>query len=218
MSEFVFHRFESAGGASIVALPFSLTDAWEAIGQVRAAMVRSRPEQFSRNEWAYLMQFVSRSSLSRPFVDHFGTFTTANTDLVTARQIVRPRGRIALWLPSNVSLLGPLAIMQLLLSGNRLLVKAPVDIDGLGGVFLDFLHNELPEGSFRQHVLTAVEYASFARDDARAREWISSADVRVVFGSDAAVLAIDALPHPVDSVSVAFADRRSEASRSWCLT
>ena len=51
----------------------------------------------------------------------------------------------------------------------------------------------------------------FERGDPRNAEYAAAAQVRVVFGSDAAAEAIEALPHPLDSAGFAFVDRRSEA-------
>jgi hypothetical protein len=51
----------------------------------------------------------------------------------------------------------------------------------------------------------------FDRDDPRNAGMAAHAAVRVMFGSDEGIAAIDALPHAPGSIPVAFSDRRSEA-------
>lgn len=115
---------------------------------------------------------------------------------------MRPRGRVALWLPNNVSLLGPLTIILLVLTGNRIRVKAGSRADDLATAFVQWS----PEPLFGD-----VTIEQFDRHDPRNAEMAAEADVRIAFGSDDAARAIDALPHPIDSIGFYFANRVSEA-------
>jgi hypothetical protein len=192
-----------------VALPFDL-DAW--IGEwsgLRSMMIRSCPDAFTRDEWAYLITFLDPELLRRVFESHFGKRAPDSNAQVTA--LVRPRGPIAIWLPNNVSLLGPLTLILASLSGNPVWLKAGSHSEDLATAFLDFCRTSLPPGPLADYLQSRVRLDSFARNDPRVGEMARTAAVRIVFGSDEAVAAIDALPHPAESVAFAFSDRRSEA-------
>jgi hypothetical protein len=192
-----------------VALPFNL-DAWIAEWSgLRSTMIRNRPDAFTRDEWAYLITFLDPESLRRVFESHFGKRTSDSASHIAA--LVRPRDQIAIWLPNNVSLLGPLTLILASLSGNPIWLKAGSHSEDLATVFLDFSRTTLPPGPLATYLQSQVRLDSFARDDPRVREMAASAAVRIVFGSDEAVAAIDALPHPAESIAFAFSDRRSEA-------
>ena len=108
--------------------------------------------------------------------------------------------------------LGPLTLILASLSGNPVWLKAGSRSEDLAAAFLDFCRTTLPQGPLADTFLQSrVRLDSFDRDDPRVREMAASAAVRIVFGSDEAVAAIDALPHPPESISFAFSDRRSEA-------
>jgi Acyl-CoA reductase (LuxC) len=201
--------FNDASREIAVALPFDL-EAW--IGEwsgLRSTMIRNRPEAFTRDEWAYLITFLDPESLLRVFESHFGKRTSASGAQVAA--LLRPRGPIAIWLPNNVSLLGPLTLILASLSGNAVWLKAGSHSEDLAAAFLEFCRTALPGGPLADYLQHRVRLDSFSRDDPRVGEMAASASVRIVFGSDEAVAAIDALPHPAESISFAFADRRSEA-------
>jgi hypothetical protein len=111
-----------------------------------------------------------------------------------------------------VSLLGPLTIALLALTGNRLLLKGSSNAEDLTGAFLSFAREELPpDGALRTHLDARVTYDVFDRADPRSARWAADGDMRVVFGGDAAAAAVDALPHPLESGGAYFVDRRSEA-------
>ncbi len=118
---------------------------------------------------------------------------------------------MAIWLPGNVSLLGPLMTVLVGLSGNAALLKGPSEGTDLTAEFLDFVGTHAPEGPVREFVDRSVHAASFPRDDARNAEYAAQADVRCVFGTDDAAVAVDRLPHPIHSTGVYFTDRVSEA-------
>ena len=54
-------------------------------------------------------------------------------------RLARPRGPVSIWLPSNVSLLGPLTLVLLSLTGNPLRMKVSLRGNDLTEAFLDFV-------------------------------------------------------------------------------
>jgi len=118
---------------------------------------------------------------------------------------------VAVWLPSNVSLLGPLTLILLSLTSNRLRLKASSRGNDLTAVFLTFARANLPPGPLRSYLCNQVDLAQFDRNDARNAEISRNADCRIVFGSNEAMEAVAGLPHRADSSICTFSDRRSEA-------
>ena len=204
------HTFQSVTGATAVLLPFELDAVIRDINEVRKKMIRERPETFTRDEWAYLLGFFSGSTMELAFRDTFGDRVTS-ADLARCTRAARPRGTVSVWLPSNVSLLGPLCLSLLLVTGNRLLLKGASDADDLTGEFIRFLRRALPSGVLRTHLDTRVRYEIFDRHDPRSAEWSAAGDLRIVFGGDVSAASIDQLPHPLESTALHFSDRRSEA-------
>jgi hypothetical protein len=204
------HRFRGARGDVAVALPFALDAVLADVAALRRRMVRRRPDVFRREEWAYLLQFLGHDTLTAPFEDAFGARVPDGAGGPVAL-LARPRGTVSVWLPGNVSLLGPLTVVLLALTANRLLLKGSSNAEDLTGAFLAFAREELPDGPLRAHLAANVEYEVFDRADPRSARWAADGDLRVVFGGDAAAAAVDALPHPLESGAAYFVDRRSEA-------
>jgi hypothetical protein len=125
--------------------------------------------------------------------------------------LARPRGRVAVWLPSNVSLLGPLVVILLSLTGQGMRLKAGSGADDLAGVFVDFARATLTDGVLAGYLRDEVVVEHFDRADPRNAEMAAGAKVRIVFGSDEAVAAIEALPHAAGAVLCTFGDHQSEA-------
>lgn len=202
MSE-VAHAFDAPRGRTLVLLPFALDDAVAAWSALRRAMIRTRPDAFTRDEWAYLIAFLDEDNLRAPFTAAFGTAAPERRNVT---RVARPRGRVAVWLPNNVSLLGPLTLILLSLTGNQVRVKAGSRADDLATAFVTWA---------REHgvgqLLDDVVIGQFGRDDSRNAAMAAEAQVRIAFGTDAAARAIEALPHPLDSIGFSFADRASEA-------
>jgi hypothetical protein len=201
--------FEDASGRRAVLLPFRLDQRigeWEGL---RTAMIRSCPEPFSREEWAYLAAFLDAANLRAPLSGAFGLPASQQGGACAAAY--RPRGPVAVWLPSNVSLLGPLVLVLLSLSGNPLRLKAGSQAADLTAVFLEFARQHLPAGQLSEYIGRQVRLEQFGRDDPRNAAMAAEAAVRIVFGSDDAVQAVEALPHPVGSMLLAFSDHRSVA-------
>jgi hypothetical protein len=77
--------------------------------------------------------------------------------------------------------------------------------------FLEFARVRLGDGPLADYLGQKVSVAAFGRDDPRNRDMSESASVRIVFGTDEAVRAVDALPHRQDSVMVGFGNHQSQA-------
>ena len=203
------HYFDSPAGIVALALPFDYRQAIADWGLLRRRMIRQMPPEFSRDEWAYLTTFLEEGNLSRPFLSTFGT-TLTQPDHAPAL-LYRPRGPIAIWLPNNVSLLGPLSLILLSLTGQEIRMKLGSSAQDLSSGFLRFAIENLPQGELRAYLDSRIKTETFGREDPRQRELADHARVRMVFGSDAAAEAIHQLPHPLESLGFSFVERQSEA-------
>jgi hypothetical protein len=172
-------------------------------------MVRQVPELFTRDEWAYLTAFLDEANLRKPFLESFGEPMKGGQARPAA--LVRPRGLIGIWLPNNVSLLGPLTLILASFSGAPLWVKVGSSAADLTAAFVDYAVRNLPAGTLADYLRQRVRIERFDRQDPRNGQMAAEARVRVVFGSDAAVSAVHALPHPPGSVAISFGNHRSEA-------
>src|ERR1022692_4494115 len=108
------HTFEAPAGRVAVFLPFPLHDLIAGWSGLRAPMIRERSPAFTRDEWAYLLEFLDPGNLLRPFGVAFGDEVEREGGAV--RHLARLRGQVAVWLPGNVSLLGPLTLILLSLT------------------------------------------------------------------------------------------------------
>jgi hypothetical protein len=203
------HYFESPAGINALALPFDYHQSIKDWTSLRKRMVRQVPPEFTRDEWAYLATFLDRENLFNPFLTAFGT-EVAEPDQ-TPNLLYRPRGPIAVWLPNNVSLLGPLTLILLSLTGQSIRLKLGSSAQDLTGAFLQYAVANLPQGEFKEYLTTKVAAEIFSREDPRQQELTKDAQVRIIFGSDAAAEAIHQLPHPLESLGFSFVDRESVA-------
>lgn len=204
----ILHYFRTVHETSVVALPRRLDDLVAGWAELRRAMARAMPAAFTRDEWAYLMYFLDQERLTFPFVQAFGQPVTT-PDAPPAR-LLRPRGPVAVWLPKNVNVLGPLLLVLLSLTGNAVHFKASSQGDDLTRAFLDFALEHGGDGPLREYLRDGLRVESFDRHDPRNLEMAAQASVRIVFGSDDAAAAVESWPHPIDSIGFSFADRRSE--------
>jgi hypothetical protein len=201
--------YETADHCTAVTLPFDLVGFVGEWAGLRKYMIDGLPEPFTRDEWAYLISFLDPQKLLRTFEETFGRAVESPSSAVTT--VLRPRGAIAVWLPNNVSLLGPLALVLLSLTGNPIRLKGGSRAEDLTGAFLAFAREHLTEGLLGSLFEGMVRYEVFAQEDRRHEEMAAEAQVRIVFGSDDAADAIHRLPHPLESLGFSFVDRRSEA-------
>lgn len=199
--------FESASGRTALALPFSQPQIVAEWGALRSAMRKTVPGEFSRDEWAYLMTFLSPENLHAPFLEAFGRPATG----WRVSRLARPRGVVAVWLPNNVSLLGPLTLVLLSLTGNRILIKGGSRSHDLTGAFLAFAREHLVEGPLRVHLEQRVDLQVFAHGDDREHQMLAQADVRIVFGSEAAATAVHGAAPTLRGTGFSFTDRQSQA-------
>jgi len=201
--------FESPAGITALALPFDYQQSVEDWSALRKRMVRQVPPEFTRDEWAYLATFLERENLFNPFLATFGTEVAAPDQ--TPNLLYRPRGPIAVWLPNNVSLLGPLTLILLSLTGQPIRLKLGSSAQDLTSAFLQYAMANLPQGELKEYLTTQVKAEVFSREDPRQQELTNDAKIRIIFGSDAAAEAIHKLLHPLESLGFSFVDRESEA-------
>jgi len=201
------HWFRSEGVSRVVALPFDLDAVVAGWAGLRSAMWRHKPDAFNRDEWAYLMGFLSSERLEAPFRQCFGCRAGENGPVAS---LARPRGTVSVWLPNNVSLLGSLSLVLLSLTGNRLWLKGGSRNADLTGAFLDYVRQYSAPGVLRDLLERQVRYDVFDHLDPRQQE-MAAADVRIVFGSDEAAAQIHGSAHPGRGIAISFSDRRSEA-------
>jgi hypothetical protein len=77
--------------------------------------------------------------------------------------------------------------------------------------FLEFAKARLGDGPLARYLAGQVRVEQFGREDPRNREMSEKAGVRIVFGTDEAVRAVDALPHRPGAGLVGFGDHQSQA-------
>ncbi len=203
------HFFATPHRCTAAVLPFDLEEWLQHWADLRRKMVKQVPEPFTRDEWAYLAAFLDEANLRKPFLESFGEIISGGDARPAA--LIRPRGLIGIWLPNNVSLLGPLTLILASFSGAPLWVKVGSSAADLTAAFVDYAIKNLPDGMLADYLRQQVRIERFDRQDARNGQMAAEAKVRVVFGSDAAVSAVHALPHPPDSVAVSFGNHCSEA-------
>jgi len=203
------HFFATPSRCTAVVLPFNLGEWLRDWADLRRKMVREVPAAFTRDEWAYLAAFLDEANLRKPFVESFGEPATGGE--ARPSSLIRPRGLIGIWLPNNVSLLGPLTLILASLTGAPLRVKVGSSASDVTAAFVAFAVRHLPAGALGDYLRQQVRIERFDRSDARNAEIAAAAKVRVVFGSDAAVNGVHALAHPADSVAVSFGNHCSEA-------
>lgn len=208
MSELTLFPFERDGCGIVWARKADLDDIVSGWESLRKHMIRQVPDAFSREEWAYLILFLQSCSLRAYVTDAFGQGVAQSS--VSPRFLIRDRGLVAIWLPNNVSLLGPLVLVLVSLMGNPMRLKGGSRGDDLTGPFLAFAREHLPAGPLRDYLESSVDYAQFDHTDTRTQAMARDAAVRIFFGGDEAAEAVERLPHPTHSVGYAFTDRVSE--------
>lgn len=205
MSELQF--FALGGRRVAAALPWSpavVVEQWQGL---RRAMLRAVPEPFTRDEWAYLVSFLAREQLLAVVQQHLGQPAEAGA----VQLLARPRSPVGVWLPNNVSMLGPLTFVLLSLTGAEVVLKLGSGGDDLAGAFVDYARSQLGPGPLRDHLHERVLLLRIDRGDPGHAALAARAQARIVFGSNAAGEAIHGLPHPAESVGISFLDHQSEA-------
>ncbi len=216
MSE-IAHDFRQSQVITRVMLPFVLRDVLTAWNALRTEMARSRvPAEYTRDEWAYLIAFLNSERMELWFSTTFGSLESSVMDGLPA-VVARSRSPIALWLPNNVSLLGPLCVVVLAMSGAEVRVKTGSRSVNLVEPFLRFIR-EKGEKSLVA-LLERIQIVQGDRESLAVQNLAKDSMLRVVFGSDAAALNIRALSGPPTAQTIAFSHHRSEAWIEWeCVT
>jgi hypothetical protein len=201
--------FDSSTAVNAVRFPLDVHQLIADWSGLRTSMIRNVPAEFTRDEWAYLTTFLDPDNLNDVLRHAFGKESRDPAGAV--QRLYRPRGPIAAWLPNNVSLLGPLTLVLLSMTGQRVRLKLGSDARDLAATFLEFAKSHLETGTLRDYLERSVKAEQFGREDERNADFARESSVRIVFGSDQAADEIEQLPHPADSTGFAFTDRRSEA-------
>lgn len=205
MSDFAY--FKDYSGINAVGLPFNLDAMIEDWQRLQRAMAKAPNPAFSRTEWAYLIQFVDPNALRNVFSSAFGE----QTPIGSANCLLTPVSRVALWLPNNVSLLGPLVMVLVSLTGAEMRVKVGSRSRNLFVALLDWLRTRASDGPLKEWLENCVTAEEFDRHDSRNADMAAWADVRILFGSDAAASGVESLPHPYASRAFYFGEKVSEA-------
>lgn len=193
-------------------LPFDLKQLIADWQMVRKKMIRLLDPAFSREEWAYLIQFLDKGNLEYPFQFHFGELIADKTiDWHTVSLFNKPRNPVAVWLPSNVSLLGPLMLILLSLGGIKVWFKGGSKSENLTFHLVQYIFNQFPESSLAMYLKESVQVDFFDRHDPRNAEMAKISNVRIVFGSDDAAQQVHHYDHPLTSRGIYFTDKQSEA-------
>ena len=112
------HYYANEGIGYALYMPFNIDKLINDWIYLQRKMVHDIPDAFTRDEWAYLISFLGKSNLTKPISISFGSPVSESENLISI--LAKPRGTVSLWLPNNVSLLGPLMLILLSLSGNNI--------------------------------------------------------------------------------------------------
>jgi len=203
------HYYANEGIGYALYMPFNIDKLINDWIYLQRKMVHDIPDAFTRDEWAYLISFLGKSNLTKPISISFGSPVSESENLISI--LAKPRGTVSLWLPNNVSLLGPLMLILLSLSGNNILMKGGSRSKNLTGIFLDYALDNLPEGQLKNHLSNNIKLDFFEHSDDRNFTMASTAHVRILFGSTEAGNQIEHLDHSLNSQGFYFIDRQSEA-------
>jgi hypothetical protein len=210
MSRICSHSFQAVDGAgSSVLLPFNVSKLIEEWSGVRRKMFRGPLPGFTRQEWAYLIEFLSPGNLHSIFQETFGGLADEALDRKSTL-VYTGRGPVAVWLPNNVGILGPLMIVLISLTGNRLHLKEGSRNGDITVEFLDFLRQGASVGWLGEYLADHVIVENFDRESPRNAQLAAVAMVRIAFGSDASVARIASLPSRPGAITICFGSKVSE--------
>lgn len=126
-------------------------------------------------------------------------------------QGLRPRGCAFLIAPANVDVLFIYGWLLSLLAGNATIVRVSQKPSETRAAFLELIDNLAEEPRFRA-ALGASAIISYPHESSMNRTLSSWCDVRLVWGGDATVAALRAVPLKPTAVEGGFADRFSMAA------
>lgn len=163
-------------------------------------MIRSKPEQFTRDEWGFVIDFMGHSNCCR--------FWSVLSDKSVITQTKIPIN-IVIWLPNNVNLLGVLLFFLYSHYNTKLFFKTGSTGNDKLKHLIDWINSKsdflnLQNFIKRNLVLVEAEKSSEINKD------ISQlADVKIIFGSDATCSAIKSYPTKISCKEFYFANKRS---------
>jgi hypothetical protein len=203
--------FQNAETITKIQVPFELDEMIQAWSQLRKHMIREVPDGFTRDEWAYLISFISSDALYGVYESTFGKRMTGDS---TATQTLSIRDNVALWLPNNVSLLGPLVMILVSITGSTLQVKVGSRSENLCEILSKWALSKTTEGPLKSWLEEKLTLMRIARGDPKLTELSEWANIKMAFGSDAGCQSIAELPSKDDVLNFSFADKQS---RIWCF-
>ena len=126
-------------------------------------------------------------------------------------QMLRPRGSTFIIAPANVDVLFIYGWLLSLLSGNATVVRVSQKPSAARDAFIALVRDMAPDERFRA-ALASSAIVSYPHSDATTRLFSAWCDLRLIWGGDATVNAIRAVPLKPTAVEGAFADRFSIAA------
>jgi hypothetical protein len=202
--------YKTSYGINSLCLPFDLDAMLSGWARVQSIMPKEMPSIFTRDEWAYLIMFLNARNLRSLFTRSFGDICRFPENGKVA-SLFRPKGRIALWLPNNVTLLGPILVAMLSLTGNMVRIKVASHSQNLVENFFDFVITKGKPDRFKDILKANFTIECFDKNSPMNSVMAKDSDVRIIFGTDESAESINSLPHPLESFAFNFVDRQSEA-------
>jgi Acyl-CoA reductase (LuxC) len=125
--------------------------------------------------------------------------------------VLVPRGTVFHVPPSNVDTLFVYSWALSLLVGNRNIVRLSQRSAGVGAGVATVIQ-ELLDGELHRAVAANTRFVRYGHDEAYTRELSALCDVRVLWGGDAAVNTLRAVPLPAHAIELVFPDRYSASA------
>jgi hypothetical protein len=122
--------------------------------------------------------------------------------------VLVPRGTVFHVPPSNVDTLFVYSWALALLAGNRNVVRLSTRLGGVGAAVADAVQRVL-ERTEHADVAASTAFVRYGHDAARTEALSALCDVRVLWGGDAAVSTLRAVPLPPHATELVFPDRYS---------
>ncbi len=177
---------------------------------IRKIMLKKPPPEFTRDELAYLVNFISKRELMEIYISTFGELTNIPRNM---HRKIRPIGNVSLWSPNNVSLLAPLTMILVSISGNKLRIKLGSRGTDLCSPLINWIKENSKSGPLVEWLEGELSVKSFDRESELNRKWSEWADVRIVFGSDMGCKSISDLPCSEETRTYLFSNK---VSQIWC--
>jgi Acyl-CoA reductase (LuxC) len=158
---------------------------------------RARPELVA-------LAFAFRRAATTELAAQFAALDVPGTVLV-------PRGLAFHVPPANVDTMFAYSLLVSLLVGNRNVVRVSARAGEARDILCAALNAVLAEDRFAA-VRSSLAVVTYGREDAVTAAFSAACDVRLVWGGDASVAAVRAVPLPSTATELAFGDRFSLAA------